>query len=254
MDFDDDLDSPTKSSRKDKDLADCEVDTVILQEDANCQTPTPSKPHRICASPKNPPRNLFLNTSPTKEATSSLTLRSNDIPKKLPLRENLENQQVLHNHQLKANACQALHTSTPGKFKSIFINCMLLHTPASIFQHITQQLDPKWTAAAEEALPSCGRQTVALGPLFQNLLPGCSLDDPEKLRTYLLYWLFLRLHSRESDELLKQHTSLEYSNVQDCPHMDRRQMQHQPDYEDHRNLRRRVLVRALAKLPKGLLT
>jgi hypothetical protein len=84
-----------------------------------------------------------------------------------------------------------------GKFKSIFINCMLLlHTPPPIFQHITQQLDPKWTAAAEEALPSCGRQTVvtwclwrrfvtisknvffisfkqALGPLFQNLLPGC---------------------------------------------------------------------------------
>jgi cell division control protein 6 len=40
-----------------------------------------------------------------------------------------------------------------GKFKSIFINCMLLHTPASIFQQIAQQLDPKWTAAAKEALP-----------------------------------------------------------------------------------------------------
>jgi hypothetical protein len=121
MDFDDDLDSPTKSSRKDKlftvkllinlviymisfyrklwycwrDLADRGWHGHPPGGRKLPNSYTPSKPHRICASPKNPPRNLFLNTSPTKEATSSLTLRSN-TPKKTPLRENLENQQVLH--------------------------------------------------------------------------------------------------------------------------------------------------------------
>ncbi|KZR99446.1 Cell division control protein 6, partial [Daphnia magna] len=40
-----------------------------------------------------------------------------------------------------------------GKFELIFVNCMLLCTPASIFQHIAQQLDTKWNASAKEALP-----------------------------------------------------------------------------------------------------
>ena len=117
MDFDDDLDSPTKSPRKGKsftvellktwsfiwfhfiencDTAEKTEQTVRLTRSSSRRTQTPSKPHRIRASPKNPPRNLFLNTSPSKEATTSLTLRSDDIPRKLPLRENLENQQVLH--------------------------------------------------------------------------------------------------------------------------------------------------------------
>jgi DNA-dependent RNA polymerase auxiliary subunit epsilon len=121
MDFDDDLASPTKSPRKGKSFAvellnklghlylflfieNCDTaeeteQTVRLTRSSSrrTQTPTPSKPHRIRASPKKTPRNLFktVDTSPTKEATSSLTLRSN-TPKKTPLRENLENQQVLH--------------------------------------------------------------------------------------------------------------------------------------------------------------
>lgn len=39
-----------------------------------------------------------------------------------------------------------------GKFKSIFINCMLLHTPSSVFQQVAQQLDPEWNTTAKEAL------------------------------------------------------------------------------------------------------
>jgi cell division control protein 6 len=53
-----------------------------------------------------------------------------------------------------------------GKFKSIFINCMLLHTPSSIFQQIAQQLDPKWSAVAKEALSFLEDKLTESGPMM----------------------------------------------------------------------------------------
>ncbi len=43
---------------------------------------------------------------------------------------------------------------------------MLLHTPASIFQQIAQQLDPKWTAAVKEALPFLEDKLTESGPMM----------------------------------------------------------------------------------------
>lgn len=43
---------------------------------------------------------------------------------------------------------------------------MLLQTPASVFQHIAQQLDPTWSAAAKEALPFLEDVLTDNGPMM----------------------------------------------------------------------------------------
>ena len=53
-----------------------------------------------------------------------------------------------------------------GKFKSIFINCMLLHTPSSVFQHIAEQLDPKWASYSKDALPFLEDKLTDRGPMM----------------------------------------------------------------------------------------
>lgn len=57
-------------------------------------------------------------------------------------------------------------TQFSGKFELIFVNCMLLRTPASIFQHIAQQLDTKWNASAKEALPFLEDRLTDTGPMM----------------------------------------------------------------------------------------
>jgi cell division control protein 6 len=43
---------------------------------------------------------------------------------------------------------------------------MLLQNPASIFQQIAQQLDPKWNAAAKDALPFLEDRLTESGPMM----------------------------------------------------------------------------------------
>ncbi|KZS05287.1 Uncharacterized protein APZ42_031574 [Daphnia magna] len=58
------------------------------------------------------------------------------------------------------------NTTFSGKFKSIFVNCMLLQTPASVLQQIAQPLDPKWNASAKEALPFVEDRLTDTGPMI----------------------------------------------------------------------------------------
>ncbi|KAI9554820.1 hypothetical protein GHT06_020097 [Daphnia sinensis] len=80
------------------------------------------------------------------------------------------------------------NTNFSGKFKSIFINCMLLQTPASIFQHIAQQLDPKWNASAKEALPFLEDRLTDTGPMIVLVLD--EIDQMSTRDQSILYSIF----------------------------------------------------------------
>ncbi len=43
---------------------------------------------------------------------------------------------------------------------------MVLHTPASIYQQIAQQLDPKWNANTKEALAFLEEKLTGTGPMM----------------------------------------------------------------------------------------
>ncbi|EFX71277.1 hypothetical protein DAPPUDRAFT_255908 [Daphnia pulex] len=75
-----------------------------------------------------------------------------------------------------------------GKFRSIFINCMLLHTPSSIFQQIAQQLDPKWSALAKEALSFLEDKLTESGPMIVLVLD--EIDQMSTRDQSVLYALF----------------------------------------------------------------
>ncbi|XP_057380369.1 cell division control protein 6 homolog [Daphnia carinata] len=80
------------------------------------------------------------------------------------------------------------NTIFSGKFKSIFVNCMLLQTPASIFQHIAQQLDPKWNASAKEALPFLEDRLTDTGPMIVLVLD--EIDQMSTRDQSVLYSIF----------------------------------------------------------------
>lgn len=75
-----------------------------------------------------------------------------------------------------------------GKFELIFVNCMLLRTPASIFQHIAQQLDTKWNASAKEALPFLEDRLTDTGPMIVLVLD--EIDQMSTRDQSVLYAIF----------------------------------------------------------------
>ncbi|XP_046458697.1 cell division control protein 6 homolog isoform X2 [Daphnia pulex] len=75
-----------------------------------------------------------------------------------------------------------------GKFKSIFINCMLLHTPFSVFQQVAQQLDPKWNTTAKEALSYLEDRLTESGSMIVLVLD--EIDQMSTRDQSVLYALF----------------------------------------------------------------
>ncbi|XP_045029266.1 cell division control protein 6 homolog [Daphnia magna] len=75
-----------------------------------------------------------------------------------------------------------------GRFELIFVNCMLLRTPASIFQHIAQQLDAKWNASAREALPFLEDRLTDTGPMIVLVLD--EIDQMSTRDQSVLYAIF----------------------------------------------------------------
>lgn len=75
-----------------------------------------------------------------------------------------------------------------GRFELIFVNCMLLRTPASIFQHIAQQLDAKWNASAREALPFLEDILTDTGPMIVLVLD--EIDQMSTRDQSVLYAIF----------------------------------------------------------------
>ncbi|KAK4017684.1 hypothetical protein OUZ56_033381 [Daphnia magna] len=220
MDFDHDLASPTKSPRKEtSDVANEAEQSVRLTRSSSrtAQTPTPSIPHAVCLSPRKVHRNLFKNTvasSPAKEAplitsfakarqalhtTTPSTIFCRD--KELAVIENFMrpliderkpgSMYISGRPGTGKTACvtHILSNKTfSGKFELIFVNCMLLCTPASIFQHIAQQLDTKWNASAKEALPFLEDRLTDTGPMIVLVLD--EIDQMSTRDQSVLYAIF----------------------------------------------------------------
>ena len=53
-----------------------------------------------------------------------------------------------------------------GKFKSIFINCILLQSPTAVYKQIAQQLDPKWDGHSKDALAYLEDKLTGSGPMM----------------------------------------------------------------------------------------
>jgi len=75
-----------------------------------------------------------------------------------------------------------------GKFKSIFINCMLLHNPSSIYAQVAEQIDSKWNQNSRDALAYLEDKLTAKGPMIVLVL-----DEVDQMATKdqsVLYTLF----------------------------------------------------------------
>ncbi|KAK4017687.1 hypothetical protein OUZ56_033384 [Daphnia magna] len=223
MDFDHDLASPTKSPRKEtRDVAKEAEQSVRLPRSSSrrAQTPTPSIPHAVCltavrGNEENHKEGALLN-SPVKlklhhpnvtsfakarqalHTTTPSTIFCRD--KELAVIENFMrplierkpgSMYISGRPGTGKTACvtHILSNKTfSGKFELIFVNCMLLRTPASIFQHIAQQLDTKWNASAKEALPFLEDRLTDTGPMIVLVLD--EIDQMSTRDQSVLYAIF----------------------------------------------------------------
>lgn len=75
-----------------------------------------------------------------------------------------------------------------GKFKSIFINCMLIHNPSAIYGQVAEQLDSKWNHNTKDALSFLEDRLTDKGPMIVLVL-----DEVDQMATKdqsVLYTLF----------------------------------------------------------------